>query len=79
MIKIFAGGYPQRAGSVRRAGAAEVAVRRVVQRRDAGQQHGGGGRGGAGPRHPGHPGPPPPGVRGGARHGTHQEPVPQVQ
>ena len=44
-----AGGAAHGPGAVRRAGPAQVAVRRLVQRRDPGQQHGGRGDTGVGP------------------------------
>lgn len=36
-----AGGHPHGTGALRRSWAEEVAIRRVVRRRDAGQPHGG--------------------------------------
>ena len=53
-------------------------VRRVEQRRDPGQQHGGRGRGGESSRHPGNSGPFERGVRGGAGDGTFEKPISEV-
>ena len=73
-----AGGHSQRARALRRARAPQVAIRRLEQRRDPGQQHGGRGRGGESSRHPGNSGPFERGVRGGAGDGTFEKPISEV-